>query len=34
MNEIEGKFLQLIRLEENTLVSSFDCGDVDLMISY
>jgi len=30
MSVIEGKFLQLIRLEENTSISSFDCGDIDL----
>jgi len=30
MNIIEGKILQLMRLEESTSISSFNCGDIDL----
>ena len=30
MNSIENKNLQFVRLEENTTLSVFDCGDIDL----
>jgi len=30
MISIGGKNLQFVRLEENTPISSFDCGDIDL----
>jgi len=30
MTSIGGKVLQFVRLEEDTLISSFDCGDIDL----
>ena len=30
MISIEGKILQFVRLEEDTPISSFDCGDADL----
>jgi len=30
MISIEGKPLQFVRLEEDTPISSFDCGDIDL----
>ena len=30
MTSIDGKVLQFVRLEEDTPISSFDCGDIDL----
>ena len=30
MTSIDGKILQFMRLDEDTPISSFDCGDVDL----
>ena len=30
MTSIDGKILQFVRLDEDTPISSFDCGDIDL----